>query len=145
MLYNIKYFMDVAMNRSASRAKLLALAVSEWLLVLPAAVLLAAAALRLVAPRAYEPARTSGVIFAWATTHNSRAQAALLFLGLPGVAVLAGGLALLLVWRRNDALRRDLRAALESLRRHFSVAVLSAGTLLAAVILAAVVRHIMAD
>jgi hypothetical protein len=56
--------MNVSMNSSASPAKLLALAVSEWLLVLPASVLVLAALLRLVQPREHEPARASWVIFA---------------------------------------------------------------------------------
>lgn len=133
------------MNRSAARFTLLALAVSEWLLVLPAAVLLLAAALRLLAPRQFEPARTSWAIFDWATAHISHAQAGLLFIGLPGVAVLAGSLALSVAWRRKQALRQDVSAALSSLRRHFAVAILGTGTLLAAAILAAVVAHIIAD
>ena len=77
----MKYFMNVSMNSSASPAKLLALAVSEWLLVL-------AALLRLVQPREHEPARASWVIFAWARTHISHSGAGLVFIGLPGVAAL---------------------------------------------------------
>jgi hypothetical protein len=91
------------MNPSASPAKLLALAVSEWLLVLPASVLLLAAALRLFEPREYEPARSSWVIFEWARTHISHSGAGLVFIGLPDVAAFAGSLGLLLVWRGNEA------------------------------------------
>jgi energy-converting hydrogenase Eha subunit A len=80
--------MNVSMNSSASPAKLLALAVSEWLLVLPASVLVLAALLRLVQPREHEPARASWVIFAWARTHISQSGAGLVFIGLPGVAAL---------------------------------------------------------
>jgi hypothetical protein len=137
--------MDVGMNPSARPAKLLALAVSEWLLVLPAAVLLLAAALRLAQPREYEPARSSWVIFEWAVAHISHAGAGLLFIGLPGVAVFLGLLALSLVWRRNDGLRQDLDAALGALRRHFAVLFLGTGTLVAGVILAAVVAHLITD
>jgi hypothetical protein len=122
-----------------------ALAVSEWLLVLPAAALLLAAALRLLGPREYEPARSSWVIFEWAARHISHPQAGLLFIGLPGVAALASSLALVLAWRRNEALRQDVSAALESLRRHFAVAMLGTGTLVAAATLAAVVAHLIAD
>lgn len=39
--------------------RLLLVALGEWLMVLPATVLLAAAALRLLQPRQHEPARTS--------------------------------------------------------------------------------------
>ena len=133
------------MNSSANRFTLLTLALSEWLLVLPAAVLLLAAALRLLAPRQFEPARTGWVIFEWATTHISHSQAGLLFIGLPGVAVVAGSVALWLAWRHKEALRQDVAAALESLRRHFAVAILGTATLVAAAILAAVVAHLITD
>ena len=78
------------MNHPASSPKLSALAVSEWLLVLPAALLLAAAALRQLQPRQFEPARTSWAIFEWTTKHISQAGAAWLFLILPAVALAAG-------------------------------------------------------
>ena len=133
------------MNSAARPAKLLALAVSEWLLVLPAAVLLLAAALRLLQPREHEPARSSWVIFEWAMAHISHAGAGLLFIGLPGVAVFLGCVALSLAWRGNEVLRQDVGAALGSLRRHFAVLFLGAGTLVAAVILAAVVAHLITD
>lgn len=133
------------MNHAASPSKLFALALSEWLLVLPAAVLLAPAALRFMQPRQYEPARTSWAILEWASRHISRADAALLFLGLPVIAVVLGCAALLSLWRRDETLRQDLRAALRSLRRHLPVAILGSGTLLAAAILAAVVAHIITD
>ena len=133
------------MNQPASPSRLFAVAVSEWLLTLPAAVLLAAAALRVMQPRQYEPARTSLLIFDWTTTHISHAGAGLLFLGLPMIAVVIGCAALLLSWRRSETLRRDVAAALASLRRHFSVVILGTGTLLAAAILAAVVVHIITD
>jgi hypothetical protein len=65
-------------------------AISEWLLVLPAAVFLAAAALGILQPRQYEPARTSWIIFEWTATHVSWLGAAILFIGMPGVVVIAG-------------------------------------------------------
>ena len=133
------------MNRSSSHAKLLALAVSEWLLVLPASVLLLTALLRLLQPREYQPARSSWVIFEWARTHLSHPAAALVFIGLPGVAALAGAVCLLPVWRAKEALRQDLSGALASLRRHFAVLILGTGTLVAALILAAVVGHLITD
>lgn len=133
------------MNSSASPAKLWALAVSEWLLVLAASVLLLAAALRLVQPREYEPARSSWVIFEWASTHVSHSGAGLVFLLLPGVAAFAGSLALLLLWRGNEALRQDVGDALAGLRRHFAVLILGTGTGVAALILAAVAAHLITD
>ncbi len=133
------------MQHPASPSKLFAVAISEWLLVLPSALLLGAAALRFFQPREYEPARTSWAIFEWATTHISHGGAALLFLGLPGVAVVGGCAALLLLWRGNETLRQDVTAAVASLRRHLAIAVLGTGTLLAGAILAAVLVHIITD
>lgn len=133
------------MNHPASSSKLSALAISEWLLVLPAALLLAAAALRQLQPRQFEPARTSWAIFEWTTAHISQAGAAWLFLILPAVAVLAGCAGLMLAWHKSDTLRQDTVAALAGLRRNLAVAILGAGTLLAVAVLAAVVAHIITD
>jgi hypothetical protein len=133
------------MKHPASLSRLFAVAFSEWLLVLPPALLLAAAVLRQLQPRQFEPARTSWAIFEWATTHISHAGAAVLFLALPGIAVVVGCVALLLVWRRSETLRQDTIALLASLRRHLAIAILGSGTLLAGAILAAVLVHIITD
>lgn len=133
------------MNHPASSPKLSALAFSEWLLVLPAALLLAAAALRQLQPRQFEPARTSWAIFEWTATHISQAGAALLFLVLPAVAAVAGCVGLMLAWRKSETLRQDTVALLTSLRRQLAAAVLGMGTLLAGAILVAVIIHIITD
>jgi hypothetical protein len=59
-------------------------AVGEWILVLPAASLLAALAVRRLQPREHEPARTLWRITEWAASRISPLGAALLFLALPG-------------------------------------------------------------
>ncbi len=133
------------MDHPARSPKLSALAISEWLLVLPAALLLAAAALRQLQPRQFEPARTSWAIFEWTTTHISQAGAAWLFLVLPAVAAVAGCVGIMLVWRKSETLRQDTVAALKSLRRNLAVVILGSGTLLAGAILAAVILHIITD
>jgi|SRR5690348_10215363 hypothetical protein len=137
--------MEVPMNDHASSPKLSFLALSEWLLVLPAALLLSAAALRQLQPRQFEPSRTAWTIFEWTTTHISHSGAAWLFLVMPAVALAAGFAAMALAWRRNEALRQDAIAMFTSLRRHFALAVLGVGTLLAGAILLAVVAHIITD
>jgi len=137
--------MEVHMSDAASSPKLSALAVSEWLLVLPAALLLSAAALRQLAPRQFELARTSWAIFEWTTTHISQAGAAWLFLVLPAVAVAAGCIGLMLAWRKNETLRQDTTAMISCFRRNLAVAILCSGTLLACAILAAVIAHIITD
>src|SRR5260370_17313057 len=87
-------------------------AICEWLLVLPATVLLAAAALRMLQPRQYEPARTSWIIYEWTVTHVSRLGAAPLFIGMPGVVVAPGCLSLLPRWPQHQTLRHHLTMTL---------------------------------
>ena len=133
------------MNHPTSPSKLSVLAVSEWLLVLPATLLLTAAVLRQLQPRQFEPAQTSWAIFEWTTTHISQAGAAWLFLALPALALVAGGVGIVLAWRKSETLRQDTVATLAGLRRNLAVAILGTGTLLAGAILAAVIAHIITD
>lgn len=133
------------MEHRTEAPKLVAAAFSEWLLILPATIFLAAAALRQWQPRQFEPARTSWAIFEWATTHISRTGAGLLFIGLPAIAVAVGCAVLLQVWSSNEALRQDVTAVMASLRRHLAIAILGTGTLLGCAILASVLVHIITD
>jgi hypothetical protein len=119
--------------------------VSEWLLVLPAAVFLAAAALRLLQPPQYEPARTSWLIFEWTRVHISRAGAALLFLGLPGLVVILGCTGMLRIWGENETLRQDVTLALASLRRHAAFGLMVMATLVAFAIVSFSVVHVIMD
>jgi len=127
----------------ALRARILA--IGEWLLIAPAAVLLATAFLRLAQPRQYEPARTSWRIFEWASTHVSHSSAAILFLALPGLAAATGGAALVRGWRRDEALRNDTALTLAAGRRHQATIALALATLAAALIMAIVISHVLAD
>jgi len=120
-------------------------ALGEWLMVLPATVFLGAAALRVLQPRQYEPARTSWIIFEWTMTHVSRLAAAVLFIGMPGVVVAAGCAALMRNWCQDQALRHDATMAFAILRRHFAFGLLAAAVLLAGTILAAVAIHVVTD
>jgi len=120
-------------------------AVCEWLLILPATVFLAATALRLLQPREYEPARTSWIIFEWTMTHVSRFSAAILFIAMPGVVLIAGCATLLRNWRQDPALRHDSGMTLAILRRHLPFGLLAAAVLLAGTILTAVVVHVITD
>jgi hypothetical protein len=121
------------------------LAISEWLMVLPATVFLAVAALRLLQPRQYQPARTSWIIFDWTTTHISRLGAAVLFLGMPGLVAAAGCGALLRMWREDQALRHDVVLGLTVFRRHLAIGFLAVATMLGATILALAVAHLITD
>ena len=125
--------------------RLSVLAIGEWLLVLPAAVFLASAALRLLQPRQYQPARASWIIFEWTTTHISRLGAAMLFIGMPGIVALAGAAILLQIWREDQTLRQDAVLGLTIFRRHLAVGLFTAATLLAAAIFTFAVAHLITD
>src|SRR5260370_15372901 len=77
------------------------------LLILPARVFLGAAVIRLLQPRQYEPARTSWTVFEWAMTHVSRSSAAILFVAMPSVVLIAGCAALLRNWRQEQSMCPD--------------------------------------
>src|SRR6266566_4453599 len=70
---------------------------------------------------------------------------ATLFIGMPGVVVVAGCAALLRSWRQDQALRHDVAMTLAILRRHFAIGLLTAAVLLAGAILAAVAVHVVTD
>jgi hypothetical protein len=125
--------------------RLTIVAASEWAMVLPAAVFLSAAALRMVQPRQYEPAHTSWIISEWAVAHISRLGAATLFIAVPCLAGLVGCASLLLAWREDQSLRHDVMLALTIFRRRLSIGFLTAGTLLAAVIFVFAVVHVAMD
>ncbi len=120
-------------------------AIAEWVMVLPAAVFLAAAALRLLQPRQFEPAHTSWIIFDWTTTHISHLGAAMLFLVMPGMVILAGCAALVRSWRENQILRQDAALGLSIFRRHLAIGLLTTATLLAAAIFLFGVAHLVTD
>jgi hypothetical protein len=121
------------------------LAISEWGMVLPATVFLAAAALRQLQPPQYEPARTSWIIFEWTIGHVSPAGAAVLFLGLPALAIILGAAMLRRTWREDEALRRDVKLAFGICREHVVAGLLTTATLLASAILVAAVAHVITD
>jgi hypothetical protein len=118
-------------------------AFAEWLLVLPATLFLAAAALRLLQPRQFEPARTSWIIFEWTTAHISQLGAAALFIGLPALVLIAGCATFRGIWREDQAFRQDTILALSVLRRHLAIGLLMAATVLAAAICTFAVVHLV--
>lgn len=120
-------------------------AVGEWLMVLPATVFLGAAALRVLQPRQYEPARTSWIIVEWTTMHISRLGAGILFIGLPGLVAIVGCATLLRTWREDSALRHDTADTLAIFRRQRTIIVAMAAMLFAAVILVFAVSHVVTD
>ncbi len=131
-------------NKPSSPSKLPIVTIGEWLMILPATVLLAAAALRSLGGRG-PLTRTGWFISEWVATHVSRLGAALLFIGMPAVVVIMGCATLLRIWREGKELRQDAVAALTIVRRHLMVGLLTVATLLAGAILTAVLAHVITD
>lgn len=121
------------------------LAFAEWLVTLPATLFLAAAALRLLQPRQYEPARTAWAVFEWASAHISRTGAGILFLALPALAIAIGSGTLLRAWRSDPVFRQDIALAWDTFRRQIAMILLTTGTLLAASIFALTLLHMITD
>jgi hypothetical protein len=119
------------------------LAFSEWLMVLPASVFLAAAVLRLLQPREFQPAHLCREIVEWTVSHISQSGAAMIFLVLPASAVAIGFGALLQVWSRSASFRHDVYDSLGILRRNAITVMVLGATLVAGLIFAAVVLHLI--
>lgn len=127
------------------RFRVSVLAIGEWMMLLPATVFLAAAAVCLLTPRQYEPARTSWIIFDWATMHISRLGAAVLFIGIPGLVIIVSSTTLLRSWRRDATVRGDAVLGLSILRRNLMLGLLTTATLTAFAILMFAVAHAVRD
>jgi hypothetical protein len=125
--------------------RLAIVAAGEWAMVLPAAMFLAAAALRFLQPSQHEPAHTSWIISEWAMAHISRLGAATLFIAVPCLAGVVGCASLLLAWREDQSLRHDAMLALTVLLRRLVIGFLTTATLLAAAILVFAVVHVVTD
>jgi hypothetical protein len=121
------------------------IAVGEWVLVLPASLLIAASALRMLLPAQFEPGRTTWLISNWTIAHISRLGAAVLFLGMPSVVLYAGCAALWKAWHADGDLRDDVASAAAILWRRGAFLIVMAATLLAAAVLTLVVGHIVTD
>jgi hypothetical protein len=139
----MKYLKDLHMLLSKP-FRLPIVAFGEWFMVLHVTVFLAVAATRIIQPRQYEPTHTSGIIFEWTTTHVSRFGAAMLFLAMPGLGVIASSVTQRRIWRQDKALRHNRFHGL-TFRRDLMIALLATATLLGAAILTSAVAHPATD
>ncbi|HJZ65781.1 MAG TPA: hypothetical protein VKD70_15755 [Candidatus Acidoferrum sp.] len=121
------------------------IAVGEWLLVLPASLLLMVAALRMLLPAQFEPGRTSWPISNWTTAPISRLGAGILFLGMPSVVLFVGCAALWKGWHADQDLRDDVASFAAILFRRGSFLIVLATTVLATAVLTLVVGHVITD
>ncbi len=132
-----------ALDEKPSRLGLQVTAAAGWLMLLPATAFLAAAALRLLQPRRFQPAHTAWIISEWAASHLSHLAAAGVFLGLPGMVLIVGGGSLWVEWARDQALRQDAANAVAILRQQLGAFCLAAAVLLAGGILTVVITHLI--
>ena len=119
------------------------MAVAGWLMVLPASFFLAVGVFRQLQPSQTQPGSAGWTVFEWARTHVSHLDVAVMFLGLPAVALIVGGIALRGEWRGNEALRRDAAGAFAILWRELGTVFLAAAVLVAAGILTFAVNHLI--
>lgn len=132
-----------ALDSLPGRQSAWALTLTEWLMVMPAAIFAAAVLMRLLQPPMSVPARVGRTIFGWTVTHVTRLDAAVIFLALPGVALAAGSTALSRLWRRDGRFREHSAAAFTILRRQLQPLCLAAGALLAAGLLALAIHQMI--
>jgi hypothetical protein len=120
-------------------------AIVEWCLVFPAAVILMAAILRSAQPPQFEPARTSAIVFEWAASHLTRVDAAMVFIGLPALVLIAGYTELARAWKRAPSLRQDAAAVVAIVHRYVAHVLVAIASLAGGLILAAALVHIATD
>ena len=144
LLYVIKDFMDTN-NRLSLRTGLRAFAVTECLLICPAAFFILIAAWHSMRPGEYKLSQSSAIIFEWMTSHLTRIHAAIMFIIFPTVAFTLGVATLLQSWQRDELFRFDAMAFAAVLRRNWHFIIVSVGALAGVAILTAAVVHIITD
>jgi len=119
------------------------IAVMELVLIFPAALFMTALALRNLQPLQYEPAQSAQQLVMWYAGRMWTLW--VLLLGLPFTVLVSGCAALLLGWDRDIVLPLTARQSLAMVRAHFASLFIAATTLIAGVILAIVVLHVLAN
>jgi len=122
-----------------------AIAATEIVLILPAAVFMAAILVRNVTPLPNEPAATAQRVVMW-YAHLPPQVGLWGFLSLMPLAVVGlGGLAILSSWQTDEALRSAARDVARAVRAHAAMVLTALTTVIAAGILSFVVVHMMTD
>ena len=118
------------------------IAVMELMLIFPAALFMIALALRNLQPLQYEPAQSAQQLVMWYAGRMWTLW--VLLLGLPFTVLVSGCAALLLSWDRDIVPPLTARS-LAMVRAHLATLFIAATTLIAGVILAIVVLHVLAN
>ena len=115
-----------------------AIATTELLLILPAALFMTALVVRMLQPLQNEPARTAERIVAWYA--ERRWTLWILLIALPLSVLITGCATLMPTLKQNDA-----RKTLAAIRAHPATLLVAATTLTAGVFLVIVVLHMLAN
>jgi hypothetical protein len=119
------------------------IAVLELVLIFPAALFMTALMLRNLQPLQYEPARSAQQLVMWYAGRMWTLW--VLLLGLPFIVLVSGCAELLRSWNRDIILPLTSRKSLAMVRAHSASLFLAATTLIAGVILAIAVLHVLAN
>ena len=119
------------------------IAVMEVVLIFPAVLFMTALALRNLQPLQYEPARSAQQLVMWYAGRMWTLW--FLLFGLPLIVLVSGCAELLRSYNRDVVLPLTSQKSLAMVRAHLSSLFIAATTLMAVVILAIVVLHVLAN
>jgi hypothetical protein len=119
------------------------IAVMELVLIFPSVLFMSALVLRHLQPLQYEPARSAQQLVMWYAGRMWTLW--FLLLGLPLIVLVSGCAELLRSYNRDIVLPLTSQKSLDMVRAHLSSLFIAATTLMAGVILAIVVLHVLAN
>ena len=119
------------------------IAVMGLVLIFPAALFMTALTLRNLQPLQYEPARSAQQLVMWYAGRMWTLW--VLLLGLPFIVLVSGCAELLRSWNRDIILPLTSRKSLAMVRARLASVFLATTTLIAGVILAIAVLHVLAN
>jgi hypothetical protein len=119
------------------------IATMELVLIFPAALFMTALVLRNLQPLQYEPARSAQQLVMWYADRMWTLW--VLLSGLPFIVLVSGCAELLRRWNRDSVLALISQRSLAVVRAHLASLFIAATTLIAGVILAIVVLHVLAN
>ena len=121
-----------------------AIAATELILIVPAALFMTALFVRNLQPLQYEPAHTAQRIVMW---YAARPHVGLwvLLIALPFVVLVTGCATLLRSWNDDVQLRQAAAQVFTALRAHLAMVFVAAATLTAGGVLAIVTLHVLTD
>lgn len=121
-----------------------AIAITEVVLIFPAALFMTALFVRNLQPMQYEPAHTAQRIVMW---YSARPHAGLwvLLMALPLAVLVTGCVTLLRSWKADAELRQSARQTLAAVRSHLATLLVAVATLTSGGVLAIVALHSLTD